>query len=127
MGAVDEDFAQQWFRHECLLVRGAGKSPYGWQAGEPVPFKGFVRQATRRVMGPMGEQTVTDTMVYCPIGLVAERGDMVELPEPFESGPWEVTERAAFDGAANQTPDHQKLTLTVPTGGKHGEGESPYG
>lgn len=129
MGAIEEELANQWFRHECVLLRGAGASPYGWQAGDPVPFKGFVRQATRRVVGPEGEQTVTDTMVYTPIGLVVERGDHVELPKPFETGPWEVTQLAAFDGAGNQTPDHQKLTLTIPSETSEFSGGvvNPYG
>lgn len=127
MGAVEDDFAQRWFNHECVLLRGAGASPYGWQEGEPVPFKGFVRQATRRTVGPEGEHTVTDTMVYTPIGLIVERGDHIELPAPFETGPWEVTERAAFDGAGNQTPNHQKLTLTIPSESAGGGVVNPYG
>lgn len=127
MGEVADDFAAQWFRHECVLLRGAGESPYGWQEGEPVPFKGFVRQATRRVVGSEGERTVTETMVYTPIGLIVERGDRIELPDPFETGPWEVTERAAFDGAGNQTPDHQKLTLTIPSESSGGGVVNPYG
>jgi hypothetical protein len=127
VGAVADDFAQRWFNHECVLLRGAGASPYGWQEGEPVPFKGFVRQSTRRVVGPEGEHTVTDTMVYVPLGLVVERGDRIELPDPFETGPWEVTERAAFDGAGNQTPDHQKLTLTFPSESTGGGVVNPYG
>lgn len=127
MGAVEDDFAQRWFNHECVLLRGAGASPYGWQEGEPVPFKGFVRQATRRTVGPEGEHTVTETMVYTPIGLIVERGDHIELPAPFETGPWEVTERAAFDGAGNQTPNHQKLTLTIPSESAGGGVVNPYG
>lgn len=127
MGKVADDFAERWFNHECVLLRGAGASPYGWESGDPVPFKGFVRQATRRVVGHEGERTVTDTMVYTPIGLVVERGDHIELPAPFETGPWEVTERAAFDGAGNQTPDHQKLTLTIPSESSTGGVVNPYG
>lgn len=114
MGAIDKELADLWFKHECVLLRGAGASPYGWQDGTPVPFKAFVRQATRRMVDAAGEHTVTDTIVYCPLGLEVERGDLIELPDPFEIGPWEVTTRTAHDGAGNQTPDHQKLILTIP-------------
>ena len=127
MGAIDEELAKTWFKHECVLLRGVGESPYGGE-GTPVPFNGFVRQSTRRVVTAQGEETVTETSVYSPLGLVAERGDMVELPTPFESGPWEITERTAHDGAGNQTPDHQRLILTIP-GANPDEGEvaGPYG
>lgn len=117
-----------WFKHECVLLRGVGASPYGHSEGTPVPFKGFVRQKVNRIMGTEGEQTTTDTIVYCPLGLEVERGDQVELPAPFETGPWEVTERTAHDGAGNQTPDHQRLMLTIPADSSAGPGvTSPYG
>lgn len=134
MGAVDKELADLWFKHECVLLRGAGASPYGWQDGTPVPFKAFVRQATRRTVDAAGEHTVTDTIVYCPLGLVVERGDFIELPDPFEAGPWEVTTRSAHDGAGNQTPDHQKLIMTIPDSGGDGGAQpddsgviNPYG
>ncbi|HFG8807624.1 hypothetical protein ACL1EX_04625 [Corynebacterium striatum] len=134
MAEVDKELAALWFKHECTLLRGAGASPYGWQDGTPVPFKAFVRQATRRTVDAAGEHTVTDTIVYCPLGLVVERGDFIELPDPFEAGPWEVTTRSAHDGAGNQTPDHQKLIMTIPDSGGDGGAQpndsgviNPYG
>lgn len=128
MGVVD-DFEQLWYTHDCILYRGAGQSPYGGHVGEPVEFKGRVSQTTRRVEGATGEETVTDTTVQCPLGLVVEKGDQIELPEPFK-GTWEVTERSAHEGVPEIHPHHQKLTLTVAGGPEPTdpyEGGSPYG
>ena len=44
-----KDLEQQWFRHECVLLQGAGDSPYGGIAGDELPVKGFVRQSINRV------------------------------------------------------------------------------
>lgn len=119
MGAVTnkaaEDLAATWFKHECVLIQGAGESPYGESLGVEVPFGGFVRQSTQRVVSPTGEELVTTTTVSCPLRLEAEIGDHVRLPAPF-SGKWEITQRSAHEGAGNLTPDHQKLYLTVAAG-----------
>lgn len=112
MGAVD-DLADAWFHHECVLIQGAGTSPYGVPVeGEEVPFRGFVRQRMIRTESPTGEQLVTETTVSCPLAVIAEIGDQVRLPAPFD-GVWEVTAKSAHDGAGQQTPDHQKLYLTA--------------
>ena len=70
-----------------------------------------------------GEATVTDTIVYVPLSVQVSRGDQIRLPKPFDAGPWEVTETAVFEGAGNETPNHQKLMLTIP--GDSGSGD-PY-
>ena len=59
-----KDLEQQWFKHECVLLQGAGDSPYGDIAGDELPVKGFVRQSINRVTTANGEATVTDTIVY---------------------------------------------------------------
>ena len=123
MGTV-KDLEQQWFRHECVLLQGAGDSPYGGIAGDELPVKGFVRQSINRVSTANGETTVTDTIVYVPLSVQVARGDQIRLPEPFDAGPWEVTETAVFEGAGNQTPNHQKLVLTIPASNG---GAGPYG
>lgn len=111
-----EDLAATWFKHECVLIQGAGESPYGDPVpGVEVPFGGFVRQSTQRVVSPTGEELVTTTTVSCPLRLEAEIGDHVRLPAPF-AGTWEITQRSAHEGAGNLTPDHQKLYLTVAAG-----------
>ena len=123
MGTV-KDLEQQWFKHECTLLQGAGDSPYGGIAGEEVPIKSFVRQSIERVTTANGEATVTDTIVYVPLSVVVARGDQIRLPKPFDAGPWEITETAVFEGAGNQTPNHQKLVLTIPASNG---GSGPYG
>lgn len=120
-----EDLARTWFRHECVLLRGAGLSPYGDDLGaEEVPFRGFVRQRVHREVTTGGEQTVTDTTVSCPLGLVVEVGDQIRLPQPFR-GTWEVVARAANEGAGNMTPDHQKLWLQTDGTVGNAEDSSP--
>ena len=119
-----KDLEQQWFKHECVLLQGAGDSPYGGIAGDELPVKGFVRQSINRVTTANGEATVTDTIVYVPLSVQVSRGDQIRLPEPFDAGPWEVTETAVFEGAGNQTPNHQKLVLTIPASNG---GAGPYG
>ena len=123
MGTV-KDLENQWFKYECTLLQGAGESPYGGIAGEELPIKGFVRQSIERVTTANGETTVTDTIVYVPLSVVVTRGDQIRLPQPFDAGPWEVTETAVFEGAGNQTPNHQKLVLTIPASNG---GSGPYG
>ena len=122
MGTV-KDLENQWFKHECTLLQGAGESPYGGIAGEELPVKGFVRQSINRVTTANGEATVTDTIVYVPLSVQVSRGDQIRLPEPFDVGPWEVTETAVFEGAGNETPNHQKLVLTIPASNG---GSGPY-
>ena len=119
-----KDLEQQWFQHECVLLQGAGDSPYGGIAGDELPVKGFVRQSINRVTTANGEATVTDTIVYVPLSVQVSRGDQIRLPEPFDPGPWEITETAVFEGAGNQTPNHQKLVLTIPASNG---GSGPYG
>ena len=123
MGTV-KDLENQWFKHECTLLQGAGESPYGGIAGEELPIKGFVRQSIERVTTANGETTVTDTIVYVPLSVMVTRGDQIRLPQPFDAGPWEITETAVFEGAGNQTPNHQKLVLTIPASNG---GSGPYG
>ena len=123
MGAV-KDLENQWFKHECTLLQGAGESPYGGIAGDELSIKGFVRQSIERVTTANGEATVTDTIVYVPLSVQVARGDQIRLPEPFDAGPWEVTETAVFEGAGNETPNHQKLVLTIPASNG---GAGPYG
>ena len=118
-----KDLEQQWFRHECTLLQGAGDSPYGGIAGDELPVKGFVRQSINRVTTANGEATVTDTIVYVPLSVQVARGDQIRLQEPFDAGPWEVTETAVFEGAGNETPNHQKLVLTIPASNG---GAGPY-
>lgn len=126
MGVV-EDFEKLWYTHECTLLRGAGESPYGGSVGEPVPFKGRVSQVTRRVATATGEELVTDTTVQCPLGLVVEVGDQIELPEPF-AGVWEVSQRSAHEGVQDMHPNHQKLTLSAEGADTSDpEPDSPYG
>ena len=113
MGEVtpQDQLADQWFVHACTLIQGAGMSPYGHVVeGERVPFRGFVKQRTQRVDSPTGQELVTDTTVVCPLDVVAEVGDQVELPDPF-SGVWEIIARSAHDGAGLPLPSHQRLTL----------------
>ena len=119
-----KDLEERWFKHECVLLQGAGDSPYGDIAGDELPVKGFVRQSINRVTTANGEATVTDTIVYVPLSVQVSRGDQIRLPEPFDAGPWEVTETAVFEGAGNQTPNHQKLVLTIPASNG---GAGPYG
>ena len=116
MAAVD-DLAALWFRHQVTIHVGAGKGPYGDVPGTPVSARGYVRQETRRVEGPTGQQIVTDTTIRLPIALLdgdtpvtVTAGDRVDLPAPF-IGTWEVTDIAILHGAGQDTPDHQKLTL----------------
>lgn len=85
--------------------------------GNRIPVSGYVRQLTRRVVGPTGQELVTDTTVRLPIVIMHEgepvrivTGDQVELPAPF-TGTWEVEQVDLLHGAGNPTPDHQKLTL----------------
>lgn len=128
MGVAD-DLSNTWFKHDCVLLSGAGASPYGMSEGESAPFKAYISQRTDRVDTPTGQSLVTTTTLHCPLSLHVDVGDQIGLPEPY-LGVWEVTARSAHDGAGNPVPAHQKLFLT--TAGTnpdvdHEMSESPYG
>lgn len=114
MDAVDE-LAELWFQHDVTFHPGAGASPYGMSAGEDVPVKCHVRQQVRREDTPAGEVTTTETVVYAPLSVRADRGDTLTLPEPFESGPWQIIAKSVHHGAEMNLPNHQKFTCDVPT------------
>lgn len=115
--SVASILAGMWFRHDCVLISGAGESPYGDDEGVRVPVRGFIRQTTRTVMGIGGEERSVDTTLRLPIAIMngddpvrVAVGDQVELPAPFD-GKWEVTEVTVNHGAGQSTPDHQRLAL----------------
>lgn len=111
MGAVADDFARRWFKHECVLHRGAGDSPYGG-GGDDVPFRGFVRQKVHRAEGT-SQELINDTHIVCDLMVDAQVGDTVTLPAPFV-GSWEVTTISAHQGVGSEMfPDHQRLHLTA--------------
>lgn len=124
MGVVD-DLADEWFHHEVVFNVGSGASPYGDSAGEGVPVKCHVRQNVRRDDTPQGQVTTTETVVYAPLRVVAERGDTLTLPEPFEPGPWQIIAKSVHHGAELNLPNHQRFVCDVPTTPTGGAG--PYG
>lgn len=114
---VDDTLAELWFRHDCILISGAGASPYGDDDGVSIPIRGFIRQTTRTILGVGGEERSVDTTLRLPIAILHDAtpvtvavGDQVELPAPF-NGKWEVAEVTINHGAGQSTPDHQRLTL----------------
>lgn len=127
MDAVDE-LADLWFHHEVVFHVGAGASPYGDSSGESVPVKCHVRQNVRREDTPQGQVTLTETIVYAPLRVVAERGDTLTLPAPFEPGPWQIIAKSVHHGAELNLPNHQKFVCDVPTDTPNtGGGGGPYG
>lgn len=115
MGSAVDDLAKDWFHHKAVFNVGAGASPYGETGGEQVPVSCHVRQSVRRVDTPQGEQTTTETIVYAPLSVVADRGDTITLPDPFEPGPWQIIAKSVHHGAVLNLPNHQKFICDVPT------------
>lgn len=126
MGAV-EDLAKEWFTQEVVFHPGAGASPYGDSAGDDLPVKCHVRQSVERQDTPAGQVTVTQTVVYAPLSVVAERGDTLTLPEPFEPGPWQIIAKSVHHGAELNLPNHQRFICDVPTSTPQGSEAGPYG
>lgn len=128
MGAVDE-IAKEWFHHKVQFLIGSGASPYGGAAGEETPVDCHVRQEVRRIDTPEGQQTTTETLVYAPLHVRAERGDLLTLPEPFEPGPWQIIAKSVHHGAPLNLPNHQRFVCDVPadTDTRTGSGGGPYG
>lgn len=115
MGSAVDDLAKEWFHHDVVFNVGAGESPYGESVGEQVPVKCHVRQSVRRVDTDAGEQTTTETIVYAPLSVMADRGDTITLPDPFEPGPWQIIAKTAHHGGVMNLPNHQKFVCDVPT------------
>ncbi|AWB84779.1 hypothetical protein [Corynebacterium liangguodongii] len=126
MGSVEDDLATEWFTHDVVFHVGAGESPYGPSAGDDVPVKCHVRQQVQRVESPQGQQIVTDTIVYAPLRVMAERGDTLTLTDPFEPGPWQIIARSVHHGAGVNLPNHLKFVCDVPTS-PGVETAGPYG
>lgn len=126
MGSVEDDLAAEWFTHQVVFHVGSGASPYGPSAGDDVAAKCHVRQQVQRVETPQGQQTVTDTIVYAPLKVMAERGDTLTLPAPFEPGPWQIIAKSVHHGADLSLPNHQKFVCDTPTA-PVGEVSGPYG
>lgn len=126
MGAV-EDLAKEWFTQEVVFHPGAGASPYGDSAGDDLPVRCHVRQSVERQDTPAGQVTVTQTIVYAPLAVVAERGDTLTLPEPFEPGPWQIIAKSVHHGAELNLPNHQRFICDVPTSTPQGSEAGPYG
>ena len=126
MGAV-EDLAKEWFTQDVVFHPGAGTSPYGDSAGDDLPVKCHVRQSVERQDTPAGQVTVTQTIVYAPLSVVAERGDTLTLPEPFEPGPWQIIAKSVHHGAELNLPNHQRFICDVPTSTPQGSEAGPYG
>lgn len=129
MGAV-EDLEKQWFTQEVVFHPGSGASPYGVSAGDDLPVKCHVRQSVQRQDTPTGQVTATETIVYAPLAVVADRGDTLTLPEPFEPGPWQIIAKSVHHGAELNLPNHQKFVCDVPANapGDPYTGEvGPYG
>lgn len=129
MGAV-EDLAKQWFTQDVVFHPGAGASPYGDSAGDDLPVRCHVRQSVERQDTPAGQVTTTQTIVYAPLSVVAERGDTLTLPEPFEPGPWQIIAKSVHHGAELNLPNHQKFVCDVPTntpGDPYAGEVGPYG
>lgn len=126
MGAVADEFARRWFKHECVLHRGAGASPYGG-GGTDTPFRGFVRQKVHRAEGTT-QELINDTHIVCDLMVDAVVGDTVTLPTPFV-GTWEITMISAHQGVDGGFPDHQRLHLSalVAQPSDPYEGGGPYG
>ena len=100
---------------EGVFHPGAGASPYGASVGDDLPVKCHVRQSVERQDTPAGQVTVTQTIVYAPLAVVAERGDTLTLPEPFEPGPWQIIAKSVHHGAELNLPNHQRFVCDVPT------------
>ena len=126
MGAV-EDLAKEWFTQDVVFHPGSGVSPYGDSAGDDLPVKCHVRQSVERQDTPAGQVTVTQTIVYAPLAVVAERGDTLTLPEPFEPGPWQIIAKSVHHGAELNLPNHQRFICDVPTSTPQGSEAGPYG
>ena len=129
MGAV-EDLEEQWFTQDVVFHPGAGASPYGDSAGDDLPVRCHVRQSVERQDTPAGQVTTTHTIVYAPLSVVAERGDTLTLPEPFEPGPWQIIAKSVHHGAELNLPNHQRFVCDVPTtapGDPYAGEVGPYG
>ncbi|MEV4837786.1 hypothetical protein AB0K05_24910 [Nonomuraea sp. NPDC049486] len=95
-------------RHTVQIEPHTGDGPFGPQYGEQASVLCFVDDKRRLVVGPTGDQVVSESTVYMPLDTVCPVHSRVTLP----SGRTTVVLAASRrDGGGLPTPDHLEVSL----------------
>jgi hypothetical protein len=95
--------------HDVVITRNPGV--YG-TGGISETVRGFVRDGSRLVLGPDGQNVVSTAQVAVPAGTAyVEPGAKVTLPAQFGSRTCTVITTEVADGGTLPTPNHVLLML----------------
>lgn len=98
-----------WMRRHTVTIESyLGHSATGPRYGPGVTVRCFVDDSRRLVRNDAGEQVVSESTVYCRLGITAPPKSRVNVRgrEAF------VITAKRRDGGGLPTPDHLELTLT---------------
>ena len=110
--AIPWDRLETYWRLDTLVERLAGHGPMGAVLDPPVSVRGFVVPGARLVRATSGDEIVSSTTVYYPIGTAPiPAGSFITAPPGLGVDRARVITCAVLDGAGMDTADHMEVTL----------------
>lgn len=101
-----------WWVHPVVVERYASSGAYGPSYAAPQTIHGFVRDGTKLVVGPGGQQIASSAQIALPRGTQYVPVDSkVTLPAVFGGRTSTVVSCDVADGGGQPTPDYVQLTL----------------
>lgn len=93
-------------RHSVTIEPYEGDGPFGPEYGEQTSVLCFVDDRRKLVVGPTGDQVISETTVYMPLDTVCPVHSRVVLPSGRETTVLAASRR---DGGGLPTPDHLEV------------------
>lgn len=106
------DPLSDWWVHTVTVTPKTGDGPEGATYGNPYAIACFVDDRRRIILGPAGEQIVSETTIYAPTATPNVPLDSVVAigaPHPAQSAT--VVGFSRHDGGGLPTPDHVEILL----------------
>lgn len=96
-------------RHEVTVEPYLGDSANGPAYGPATTVRCFLDQKTRAVRNREGEETISSSTLYAPLGTQCPAESRVTLPDGRQTTALAALRR---DGGGLPTPDHLEVQLT---------------
>lgn len=101
-----------WWVHPVVVKRFAGAGRYGSDYPSSETVLGFVRDGTKLVVGPGGQQVTSSAQIALPKGTAyVPVNSEVTLPAQFGGRTSTVVACSVGDGGGQPTPDHVEISL----------------
>lgn len=112
---MSDPLAQFWV-HDIVIRRYTGATSYGPGYDDPVTVQGWVRDGTKLIAGPNGEQLMSSAQVALPpstdyVPVESEVTLPTQFAAPGQTRTTRVISSSRADGGGLPTPDHLQLIL----------------